>query len=196
MPTPVAPRSVESTIVAPPLAGTLSVLVSRKARAFALRRQRERHAPITDDGELGERPTAPEITHDQAALYERLRLGAEALERLKPQQARALRLRAKGYSYSEICRITAWSYTKVNRCLTEGRRACVRGPRRSTRAGSASAWGRRSPGSPSAGAAARSRRLSSVTFGPSSRTALVSTRSGALPPPGASKCAIEPEVRR
>jgi len=44
-----------------------------KHEAFALRRQRERQSPITDDGELGERPTAPDITHDQAALYERLR---------------------------------------------------------------------------------------------------------------------------
>jgi RNA polymerase sigma factor (sigma-70 family) len=94
-----------------------------KHEAFALRRQRERQSPITDDGELGERPTPPEITHDQAEIYERLRHGAEALERLKPQEARALRLRAEGYSYKEICRITAWSYTKVNRCLTEGRRA-------------------------------------------------------------------------
>jgi RNA polymerase sigma factor (sigma-70 family) len=97
-----------------------------KHEAFALRRQRERHAPVTDDGKLGERPTAPEITHDQVALYERLRHGAEALERLKPQEARALRLRAEGYSYKEICRITAWTYTKVNRCLTEGRRALRR----------------------------------------------------------------------
>lgn len=26
-------------------------------------------------------------------------------------------------SWSEICEITGWTYTKVNRCLTEGRRA-------------------------------------------------------------------------
>ena len=32
-------------------------------------------------------------------------------------------LRAEGYSYREICSITGWSYTKVNRCLTEGRQA-------------------------------------------------------------------------
>jgi hypothetical protein len=66
------------------LAGLKTVV---KHEAFALRRHRERQSPITDDGELGERPTPPGITHDQAALYERLRHGAEALERLKPQEA-------------------------------------------------------------------------------------------------------------
>jgi RNA polymerase sigma factor (sigma-70 family) len=84
-----------------------------KHESFALRRQRERHTPITDDGHLGGRPPAPEITHDQVALYERLRQGAEALERLKPQEIRALRLKAQGYSYREICALTGWTYTKV-----------------------------------------------------------------------------------
>jgi RNA polymerase sigma factor (sigma-70 family) len=94
-----------------------------KHEAFALRRHRERHAPVTDDGELGERGTPAAATHDQAERYEDLRQGAEALRQLKPQEIRALLLRAEGYSYAEICEITGWSYTKVNRCLTEGRQA-------------------------------------------------------------------------
>ena len=94
-----------------------------KHEAFALRRHRERNAPITDDGELGERGTPAAATHDQAERYERLRQGAEALRQLKPQEIRALLLKGEGYSYAEICEITGWSYTKVNRCLTEGRRA-------------------------------------------------------------------------
>src|SRR5215218_8645568 len=49
-----------------------------KHEAFALRRQRERHSPVTDDGRLGDRPTPPAITHDQAERYEQLRQGAEA----------------------------------------------------------------------------------------------------------------------
>jgi RNA polymerase sigma factor (sigma-70 family) len=97
-----------------------------KHEAFNLRRQRERHAPLTDDGELGERPTAARITHDHVERHERLSQGAEALAQLKPQEARALRLKAEGYSYKEICEITDWTYTKVNRCLTEGRRALRR----------------------------------------------------------------------
>jgi RNA polymerase sigma factor (sigma-70 family) len=94
-----------------------------KHEAFALRRHRERHAPITDDGDLGERGTPAAATHDQAERYEDLRQGAEALRQLKPQEIRALLLRAEGYSYAEICELTGWSYTKVNRCLTEGRQA-------------------------------------------------------------------------
>jgi RNA polymerase sigma factor (sigma-70 family) len=48
---------------------------------------------------------------------------AEALKRLKPQELRALWLKAQGHSYAEIGEMTGWSYTKVNRCITEGRRA-------------------------------------------------------------------------
>ena len=97
-----------------------------KHEAFALRRQRERHSPVTDDGQLGDRPTPPTITHEQAERYERLRQGAEALRQLKPQEIRALRLKAEGFSYREICELTGWTYTKVNRCLTEGRQAFAR----------------------------------------------------------------------
>ena len=50
-------------------------------------------------------------------------MGAQALGRLKPQEVRCLLLRAEGYSYREICAETGWTYTKVNRCLAEGRRA-------------------------------------------------------------------------
>src|ERR671915_2014557 len=94
-----------------------------KHEAFALRRHRERHAPVTDDGDLGERGSPAAATHDQAERYEDLRQGAEALGQLKPQEIRALLLKAEGYSYAEICEITGWTYTKVNRCLTEGRQA-------------------------------------------------------------------------
>jgi RNA polymerase sigma factor (sigma-70 family) len=97
-----------------------------KHEAFALRRQRERHSPITDDGHLSDRPTPPAITHDQAERLEKLSQGAEALARLKPHEIRALLLKAEGYSYREICELTGWSYTKVNRLLTEGRRSFLR----------------------------------------------------------------------
>ena len=94
-----------------------------KHEAFALRRQRERHSPVSDDGEVADAGTTAGATHDQAERWERLRHGAEAIRRLKPQELRALLLKAEGYSYSEICELTGWTYTKVNRCLTEGRRA-------------------------------------------------------------------------
>ena len=31
-------------------------------------------------------------------------------------------LKAQGYSYAEIGEITGWSYTKINRCMAEGRK--------------------------------------------------------------------------
>jgi hypothetical protein len=34
-----------------------------------------------------------------------------------------LLLRAEGYSYKQICDETGWTYTKVNRCISEGRRS-------------------------------------------------------------------------
>ena len=94
-----------------------------KHEAFAIRRQRERATPTTDDGQPADRAGPEAAAHDQAERYERLRVGAEALRRLKPQEVRCLLLKAEGYSYKEICRLTGWTYTKVNRCLTEGRKA-------------------------------------------------------------------------
>jgi RNA polymerase sigma factor (sigma-70 family) len=60
---------------------------------------------------------------DHALAADAVTRSAEALRSLKPQEIRALWLRADGRSYAEIQQATGWSYTKVNRCLTEGRRA-------------------------------------------------------------------------
>src|SRR5437868_2077039 len=72
-------------------------------------------------------PPHPEIAAasagEGAAEREQAERGAEALGRLKPQEVRALVLKARGYSYKEIADICGWTYTKVNRCITEGRRA-------------------------------------------------------------------------
>ena len=91
-----------------------------KHEAFAIRKQRQR-TELTGDRELT--PGLAPPTHEQAERQERLRLGAEAMSRLKPQEVRCLLLRAEGYSYKQICEETGFSYTKVNRCLTEGRKA-------------------------------------------------------------------------
>src|SRR3954469_14683481 len=96
-----------------------------KHEAFAIRRQRGRPPPASDDGRLDEPPSGEAATHDQAERIERLRQGAEAMARLRPHEIRCLLLKAEGFSYKEICRLTGFSYTKVNRCLTEGRRAFV-----------------------------------------------------------------------
>lgn len=54
---------------------------------------------------------------------DRVARSAEALHGLKPQEVRALWLKALGHSYEQICEATGWSYTKVNRCLAEGRKS-------------------------------------------------------------------------
>lgn len=45
------------------------------------------------------------------------------LAALKPAERRALSLIAMGYSYAEIGELNEWTFTKVNRCITEGRAA-------------------------------------------------------------------------
>jgi RNA polymerase sigma factor (sigma-70 family) len=59
---------------------------------------------------------------DQIASSERVRRAAEALRALKPDEAKALMMKAHGLSYEEIGEQNGWSYTKVNRAITEGRR--------------------------------------------------------------------------
>src|SRR3954451_4241876 len=89
-----------------------------KHEAFALRKQRERHGVPTEHDDT--RP-APGETHDHVERLDQLQRGAEAMQRLKPAEVRCLLLLAEGYSYKQICEITGFTYTKVNRCLAEGR---------------------------------------------------------------------------
>ncbi len=96
-----------------------------KHEAFAVRKQSERHGMPSEPGELEPHLGRDPGPADIAERRDRLRLGAEALGRLKPQEVRALMLRAEGLSYQEICEATGWTYTKVNRCLSEGRRSFV-----------------------------------------------------------------------
>lgn len=57
---------------------------------------------------------------------ERVDRSAEALRMLKRDEARALMLTAQGLSYREIASALDWTYTKVNRCVTEGRARFLR----------------------------------------------------------------------
>ncbi len=65
----------------------------------------------------GETPEPAELAIRAEGLDERERMLAE----LKPDQRRALVLLGMGFSYAEICEITGWTYTKVNRSVAEGR---------------------------------------------------------------------------
>jgi len=60
---------------------------------------------------------------ERALTVDRTTRAAEALRRLKPQELRAMWLKALGHSYAEIAEATGYSATKVNRCLTEGRKS-------------------------------------------------------------------------
>jgi len=101
-------------------AGWLHVVVKREAQA--IRRARRKEVSSSDvDYDLHESARVP-TPEEQLMSFDLVSRSAEALQRLKPQELRALWLKAQGHSYNDIGAITGWSYTKVNRCLTEGRR--------------------------------------------------------------------------
>ena len=88
-----------------------------KREALAVRRDRERLLAC----EVPDSPSPAPCPAERAERREWAKGRARALRRLKPDERRALVLRAEGYSYAEICEMNGWSYTKTNRCLTEGR---------------------------------------------------------------------------
>jgi RNA polymerase sigma factor (sigma-70 family) len=109
------------------LPGWMAVVTRREA--LAVRRGRERllgPAPLPGAESLGEsaaegvaseRPGPAEVVERR----ERVAAARWALSALKANQRVALALQAGGYSYDEICDACGWTYTKVNRCLAEGR---------------------------------------------------------------------------
>jgi RNA polymerase sigma factor (sigma-70 family) len=109
---------------APPLAWLTLTL---KRRCWALYKRRRSRRPARLDaaaasravaGSLSAAPSSPE---EATELAEELTRWGSQLSELKPDERRALLLFALGYSYREICELTGWTYTKVNRCLAEGR---------------------------------------------------------------------------
>ena len=112
---------------APPIEGDALVRWMQtvtKREALAVRRQRERllgsprGAGPDDDADrdplefIASESPGP---NDRLARRERVARSGEALRALKPQEVRALTLKAQGYSYAEIGQMTGWSYTKL-RC--------------------------------------------------------------------------------
>jgi RNA polymerase sigma factor (sigma-70 family) len=93
-----------------------------KHEALALRKQRERTV-APEDTSAHDAADVPERGPEELASdRERVRHTAEALGTLKPSELQCLVLKALGYSYDEISERTGFSWTKVNRSLTEGRR--------------------------------------------------------------------------
>ena len=98
----------------------LRVVVRHEAMAI----RRSRSETVAGPGlELDDFVPGPgRSVEDEIVAGERVRRSAEALRALKPDEAKALVLKAHGLSYAEIGERCGWSYTKVNRAITEGRR--------------------------------------------------------------------------
>lgn len=91
--------------------------------AHAVRAQRQRvvgQEEVDLDRIEARHSPSPE---DRVLAFDTVARSAEALQRLKPHEVKALWMRASGRSYAEIASECGWTYTKVNRCLTEGRRS-------------------------------------------------------------------------
>jgi RNA polymerase sigma factor (sigma-70 family) len=91
-----------------------------KHEAIRLRAARQR--VMAEDVVWDERPS-PDVSeaHERAESLERVALAADALRACRPDEARAMLLRADGSSYAEIGELCGWSYSKVNRSLVQGR---------------------------------------------------------------------------
>jgi len=103
----------------------LTVVVKHEALALTRAHARTSAWNAQTDDELavdGDKPHGDDLCH-RIDLHDRAR---RDLPKLKPHERRALGLLAAGHSYREICAITGWIYTKVNRCVTEGRRTLHR----------------------------------------------------------------------
>jgi RNA polymerase sigma factor (sigma-70 family) len=98
----------------------LKVVVRHEAMAI----RRARSESVTDEDLDFDAfvPASGRSVDEEIAASERVRRSAEALRALKPDEAKALMMKANGLSYDEIGERNGWSYTKVNRAITEGRR--------------------------------------------------------------------------
>jgi RNA polymerase sigma factor (sigma-70 family) len=94
--------------------------VVTKHEALGVRRNRERHL---GGGGLELLPTELPGPLERAERRECVADQKRRLAELKANERLAILLQAEGYSYAEICALCGWTYTKVNRCLAEGRAA-------------------------------------------------------------------------
>jgi RNA polymerase sigma factor (sigma-70 family) len=96
-----------------------------KREAWAIGEARAKYVGVDDEEALDALDDGRHVAtvEERSERFEELALAAEALKRLKPQEVTALVLKAQGLSYNEIAERQGWTYTKVNRAITEGRRA-------------------------------------------------------------------------
>jgi len=94
--------------------------VVTRHEALAVRRVRERSLA---GAEIGDPPTDEPGPAEWAERSEQAAEAWRRLSSLKANERLAILLQAGGYSYAEICARCGWTYTKLNRCLAEGRAA-------------------------------------------------------------------------
>lgn len=115
---------------APPLAWLTLTLKRECWRRYGRERyDRRANQEAGEDDEPGaivERLASPGESLEErlAGLHE----GRQHLGLLRPDERTGLGLFAAGFSYKEIAARQGWTYTKVNRCITEGRRRLNTGP--------------------------------------------------------------------
>jgi RNA polymerase sigma factor (sigma-70 family) len=102
----------------------IRTVVRNEALAIARKRRQTAEVPIEPITEAI--PALDDLPDEAASDAFEADLGAEALERLTPDQARCLLAYSRGHSYTEIAALTGFSARKVARCMTDGRRAFAR----------------------------------------------------------------------
>ena len=101
----------------------LKVVVKHESLAV----RRARSGVTAEEVDLDAVPAASQRSvEERLESAERVQRSAEVMRRLKRDEARALMLKAEGLSYVEIGERLGWTYTKVNRSITEGRRRFMR----------------------------------------------------------------------
>jgi RNA polymerase sigma factor (sigma-70 family) len=110
---------------APPLAWLTLTLKRRCWATYRRQHLLQRQQPLPNDENSSDTTNElldPSRLPDELAVASaNLSEARDKIKQLKPDERRALGLLAIGYSYREICDITGWTYTKVNRCISEGR---------------------------------------------------------------------------
>jgi DNA-directed RNA polymerase specialized sigma24 family protein len=117
-------ESYDPTSAAPALPW-LTLTLKRRCWAIARRAGQEKQRIRELCRERDHQPSVETLARPEAVveMRERALLRRRQLAELKCDERRALMLMGLGYSYKEISTSTGWTYTKVNRCIREGRAA-------------------------------------------------------------------------
>jgi len=87
------------------------------------RRSRARTVIESEDGPEIQIPAGTVDPAERVARDDEVERFIAAMMQLKPDERTALIMFGLGFSYRDICERRGWTYTKVNRCIAEGRAA-------------------------------------------------------------------------